>query len=305
MVSTSLSGLTSVPGRVVRVHREDNGAVVGWAVSDPSTGAWSVDASSAPLKCYAIELDCDDIGTIGLVQTSRMNPSAGSTTFSEYFGNTITSVGDMVSTSSNPPPLTGVATSAYCDGSGDYAQLSNLSKLSPGVGDFCVDVFARPVFSGDNYRTIFNFAYPGGSVHIRYGNSGFGYLLQSSLSDSSLAVVYSCARSQSSDDGAWGLYSLERYNGTLRLYYNGVIQNLNSGASPGSFPYSAIADKTDVSGVTGGGFGTGFLGNIGPWRILNLAPYRGNNFSVPSAPWQQSFGSGDVNALILSGLIPG
>lgn len=304
-MSTSLSGVTSVPGRVVRVHREDNGQVVGWTVSNPSTGAWSVDTTSAARKCYAIELDCDDIGPLGIIQSSLMNPTAGSTTFSEYFGNTITSVGDIVSTASNPPPLTGVSTSAYCDGTGDNILLSNTVKISPGHGDFCFEVFARPLYSGNAYRTILVFSYSGGYAgYIRYGDLGFGSKLQVAVNETGVSAVYSCARTQSGDNGLWGLYSLERYKGDVRLYYNGTIQNLNNGVNPSTFPYSAITDKSEVSGITDITIGA-ILGNVGPWRLMNLAPYRGSNFTVPSAPWPQSFGSGDVNALILSGLTPG
>ena len=141
---------------------------------------------------------------------------------------------------------------------------------------------------------------------MRYGNSGFGYKLQVSLLNTEISNVWSCSNTQSSNAETWALYGLERSRGECRLYYNGNVQSINSGANPGTYPYTSFTDNSNIKNITIASLGvTNWKGNIGPWRILNKALYNGSNYTVPTDPWPESFGSGDVNALILDGLTPG
>lgn len=287
--------------RVVRVHRRDNGFVLGEVVSNATTGAWSFDTSGITAECYPVAFDCVDGATLGTTQTSWMNSTIGSTTFVEALGNTLTTVGNVVSTSANPPSLTGISTSALFDGSGDAVYLSGLKNLEIGTGDFTLEVFARPgALTGNNYRDIFNIAHSLGNLNIRYGNSGFGYKLQVTLLNTAVENVWSCARTQSGDANTWGLYCFERYNGVCRLYYGGAVQSINSGANPSTYPVTSFSGSSNISTVSAASIttsGNSWLGNIGPWRFLNRALYKGTNYSVPTEPWGQAFGA--ENALIM------
>lgn len=65
-VPTRLSGTakdsSNAPAsRVIRAYRRTGGALIGTATSDPTTGAWSIDAPIGTDKAYVIELD----GTAG------------------------------------------------------------------------------------------------------------------------------------------------------------------------------------------------------------------------------------------------
>ena len=291
--------------RVIRLVDRASGAVVAETESNVSTGNWSIDTLGHNGLVTAQALDVDSLEKLKTLVSLPMTGANGSTTFIDHCGNPgITAVGNAQITTVNYPPLAGVTSSGLFDGTGDAIQIQSSGvalpspQLAVGTDDFCVDVWCRLTSNaGDLYRELLYMQHGSGTIQIRYGNSGFGYKLQVAVVGSAVANIWSCAKTQTTDLNTWQLLSFERYRGVCRLYAGGTIQSINSGANPSTYPVTSFADTTNVNIGCFFNLGITWTGNIGPFRFLRYAPYKGSNFTAPTAPWPDPLGTPE-NALI-------
>ena len=156
-----------------------------------------------------------------------------------------------------------------------------------GTGDFTIEAWSYLTTAGDAYRFIFSLDYSTAkAVQLRYGNTGFGQKLQVSVQSDVLSNVWSCSATQTSHLNQWVHLAFTRQSGVCRLFVNGVLQNINSGANPSTYPVTSFTDTTNVVGTTG--FSTGapsYIGYIDDVRVTNgIARYTAN-FTPPSAPF--------------------
>lgn len=140
-------------------------------------------------------------------------------------------------------------------------------------GDFSVTVFVSLAEFTSGYPFIWKY----GTSSIRFGNDGFGNKLQVAINDTALSTVYSCALTKSDFIGT-GFRKVEfkRIAGQCSLLVDDVVQYLNYGANPSSYPFSYFTDTTTVKNVEQPSFdvmsiGVGFKGYIDEFSIKRLS----------------------------------
>lgn len=112
------------------------------------------------------------------------------------------------------------------------------------------------------FLTGYSWIWRYGTASIRYGNDGFGHKLQVAINDTALNTVYSCALTKSNFIGT-GFRKVEfrRVAGRCYLLVDDVIQNLNYGANPSTYPYTYFTDTSTVKNVDQPSFGVMSIGN--------------------------------------------
>jgi hypothetical protein len=157
----------------------------------------------------------------------------------------------------------------YNDGTGTIIGEAyvNDDLAYPVNGNFTVEMWFKSTSSTSGYTQIFSIPWgsPGQdyyTIGLRIGDSGFGNKLQCALDFSSTATCYSTIYSRSDLLNLWTHVAMTRISNEVRLYINGVLQNLGTGADPSTFDYTYFTDGSGISGSTslGYGFGCGSAG---------------------------------------------
>lgn len=122
----------------------------------------------------------------------------------------------------------------------------------------------------------------------RYGDSGFGHLLQFGASMASAAVTYSCQYTKAALNGQLSHHALVVSNGRVRYYRNGVLELTRNGTT-GSFTLQSFPSMgTNMATIRTLRFGysSASVGAIvsrhGRIRISKFARYLGARYTVPS-----------------------
>ena len=139
--------------------------------------------------------------------------------------------------------------------------LSSPTSAVIGTGDYTMEGWVYLINSSSVYRTLFGL----GSSHIRYGDSGFGSRLQVGTNLDSLDACWSCTATHGTYVNTWVHIAFSRQSGTCRLFVNGVVQNINNGANPGSFPYTSFTSTQNlgtVSAYVSGGSWIGYQDDV-------------------------------------------
>ena len=199
--------------------------------------------------------------------------------------------------------MLGLASSGYFDGSSKLVLPRTSAKPIRASTDFTAEAWVRGASeSGNAWRPVFEFKYgTGNNMYLSYGDSGFGRKMIATVIGTDASNIYSCARTQSSDANTWYHWALVRYLGVCKLYFGGVAQSLNTGVNPSTYPLSSWTDTTDLVGPYTFQVGGGFLGNIGPVRVVSQALYTAD-FTPPTSP-PAAFTADTENAQIFDGLI--
>ena len=147
-----------------------------------------------------------------------------------------------------------------------------------GTGDYTMEAWVYLTNSTSGYRFLFGL----GGSYFRYGDSGFGNRLQVGTNLDSLAACWSCTATHGTYVNTWVHVAFSRQSGTCRVFLNGVIQNINNGANPGSFPYTSFTSTENLGTVAassgmGGAGGYGFIGYQDDVRFtVGVARYTSN-----------------------------
>lgn len=147
--------------RLVRVYRKDDGMLVGTAISNATTGAWSITVPTTGTKYFAIEHDDGvDPYADSVALDIAMDGVNGQIAFTDRKGHTVTRNGDTF-LSSTKAKSGGV--SGYFDGTGDYLSIANASEFNIGSGAATIDLWVN--------TTLYDTAYTRGLFHKGTGFS--------------------------------------------------------------------------------------------------------------------------------------
>ena len=208
----------------------------------------------------------------------HFNSIAGSSSFYDETDNVVTVTGGVIS-SATQSKFGGV--SGYFPGGSAKLTLTPSSKFQFGTGDFTIESFFYVSAQVNDYCYIFHYLHSSGQhFYLRFGDYGYGYKLQFSMTDASSAVVYSAANTQASMAGGWHYAKLYRESGTVKLNVDGALVNFGTGVNPGTYPLSSINDSTSLN-ITTVEVGDGFFGWLDEFRSTNGLARTG--LTVPTA----------------------
>jgi hypothetical protein len=153
--------------------------------------------------------------------------------------------------------------SAYFDGSGDYLSVAANNAFNFGTGDFCVESWVYLTNSNTAYQMVATIGWASGTkgLQIRYGDAGFGYKLQVTVQSTPGAVVWSTAATQAAHRNTWVHLAFTRTSGVCRLFVNGILQNINNGINPSTYPFTSFTDASNVTGNIGLAVGANRIGS--------------------------------------------
>jgi hypothetical protein len=142
-----------------------------------------------------------------------------------------------------------------------------------GTGDYTMEAWVYLINSSTVYRTLFGL----GSSHFRYGDAGFGGRLQVGTNLDTLDACWSCTATHGTYVNTWVHVAFSRQSGTCRLFLNGVVQNINNGANPGSFPYTSFTSTQNLGTVAAYAGGSSWIGYQDDVRFtVGVARYTSN-----------------------------
>jgi hypothetical protein len=180
--------------------------------------------------------------------------------------------------------------SAYFDGSGDYLSVAANNAFNFGTGDFCVESWVYLANNNMAYQMVASIAWgTTRALQIRYGDAGFGYRLQVTVQSSSSAVVWSTAATQTTHRNTWVHLAFTRTSGVCRLFVNGVVQNINNGTNPSTYPFTSFTDASNVTGNIGLAVGANRIGTnalfgyLDDFRITKGFARYTTNFTPPNS----------------------
>lgn len=160
----------------------------------------------------------------------------------------------------------------------------NRQLFNFGTQDFTIEVWVYVVNTGSMYGDVMYVSNPsGGSTHMRIGDSGFGSKLQCASNDTSTSTVYTTPYTRALLANRWVHCALTRQSGVMRMFVDGVQQNVNSGINPSTYPLASWTDSSSLNRATvtfGGGIG-GYLAF--PHIVVGTALYTAS-FTKPTAP---------------------
>lgn len=183
--------------------------------------------------------------------------------------------------------------SAYFDGSGDYLTVAANNAFEFGTGDFTVESWVYLTNSNTTYQTVASIAWGGPTgpkaLQIRYGDSGFGHKLQVTVQSTPGAVVWSTSATQTTHRNTWVHIAFTRRNGACRLFVNGVLQNINNGINPSTYPFTSFTDASNITGNIGLAIGANRIGTsalfgyLDDFRITKGFARYTENFTPPDS----------------------
>jgi Concanavalin A-like lectin/glucanases superfamily len=176
--------------------------------------------------------------------------------------------------------------SNFFDGTGDWLTAPSSAAFDFGTGDFTIEFFANMSLPSTGYVFLFSADYATTSqgLDIRFGDNGFGYKLQVGVDVYSLSTVWSCSLTQAQASNAWLHIAFTRSSGVCRLFVNGVVQNINNGANPSTYPFTSFTDSANLSSSTGVKIGDGVLGYMSNLRIIKGTALYTSNFTPSTTP---------------------
>jgi hypothetical protein len=259
--------------KLVRAYERDRGVLVGVALSDPITGAWSI-TDLKPIPHFATVTDVSD-ANLG-ADSVRLYVPMDSGGFVDLVGNPITVTGAVI----NSTQYKFGAESGYFNGSASINFGGSVPRLLPGQ-NFTVQGWYRPTALG-NYATLYSGAAAGSLMVSRNGVGNIG------VGRESLGFDITASSAIALDQ--WTHIAAVRNSGTLTLYFNGV--------SVGS-----AANTVDYAASTAGSIGYNYTGHVCDLAVSLMAEYTAP-FSAPTLPFKFKLAPPTRNARIFDNITP-
>lgn len=291
--------------RIVRVYRRESGAYVGGALSDGTTGAWSVTTADTK-EHFAIVHDVigdASFSSVGLLLHGDGTNGSTTITDSSTGGKTVTVYGNaQISTAQSKFG----GASILLDGSGDYLSLASSADFNFGSGDFTWECWLRrhAVVDATYADTLWCSAV--NPVGLAIGINPTGHIGISA--DSTAGGAWDIHKGCDPGD-PYGTAAL-----SLDTWYHVAI--CRSGSNWYGFVDGAL-DQSFTSSATisdgGGGYFVGHWhegntrylnGNIEELRITKGVARYTAAFPAPVAPFPNNSTQGSGNAIIYDRLVP-
>jgi hypothetical protein len=198
----------------------------------------------------------------------------GSTTFTDSSPNafTVTAFGNaQISTAQAP---TGMSSSMYFDGTGDYLTISDNEAWDFGTGNFTVEAWVYPQGSAANQRIYSQYNTFANQVSLRRNDTNNVQFFVVSSS----ATLVNLTTTATLNINAWNQVAIVRNGNVFTIYLNGVP----AATSTASITYPNVASSLFISTYDGVNEGwNGYISNIR--FIKGTALYR-SNFTPPVLP---------------------
>ena len=180
--------------------------------------------------------------------------------------------------------------SIFFNGTGSYLSTPSSPNLSFGTGDFTIEGWVYLSSATGAYRTIVSIPHSSGELLVRFGNSAaYNSYFQVSVLGTLTSNVYSTNQTQTALLNQWVHFAFTRSSSTCRVFLNGVLQNIGTGAPATVFSATSFSDSTNItsSGTVGIGESIGnnipFIGYMDELRITKgIARYTSNFLPPPS-----------------------
>jgi hypothetical protein len=173
-----------------------------------------------------------------------------------------------------------------------YVQTLNNTNLVCNTADFTVECWFRLTDATSSFRGI----WAQNNAVLRFGDAGFGNKLQFAIDQSVVSSIWSCAVTGSSVVNTWNHVAWTRSSGANRLYLNGVLQSIGSGANPGSYPNTSFTDAGSIT-TSSGVIGNLFIGQISNVRVVNGYAVYSGSFTPPTNKLTTTQTTGTSNIL--------
>lgn len=279
--------------KLVRVYRYDTGVFVGAALSNATTGTWSVTTADTTDHFGIMH---DAIGdplyhrvAVELPLTANLVDSRGHT-FAASGGAEISVLQSAFSGQS----------SLLLDGSGDYLSCTS-TDFDPGANDFTIESFVR----------LSNMSAGRGVLGKSYTyNSGLCYEIEISAGGQVTGRASTNGSTVTNAASAAGVITLNTWHHIAFELYGGFLKNYIDGTSSGtpvafSGPVFVNTQPLLIGAINyAGAPSTFFHGNLNAIRLtLGEARYKGN-FTTPTTTYLAGPSGGYENAIILDRLVP-
>jgi hypothetical protein len=298
--------------RLVRVYRQDTGALVGEQLSNGTTGVYKITAANTGSTvtrhfaiCHASENAKAHFQVLGL----HCDGTNGSTTFTDVKGHTVTANGNAQISTAQYPSLTGKTSSGYLDGSVDCLSLADSSDFEFGSADFAMRCKIRisswsSGYAGDYYVAIF----------AKDSSTGRSYSLQLVGTSSSYTTLRFTGFSDNSNsttiDGSysfslntWYDIEVDRSGNLIYLFVNGSL--LNTGGTAFSRNIQDTSNSLKIGAHEYDGTYLGYFnGYISEIEIYKGVAIHADSFTPSSTPFIYPMELGTENALIYDDITP-
>ena len=288
----AISGVTrdssnALASRLVRAYRRDTGAFVGQALSDPTTGAYSITtATTAEHFVLAHDTADADLYWNSVSIACRFNGTDGSTTFTEEKGVALTRF-DNAQISTTESKFGG--SSAYFDGSGDY--LSAPAGCAPqGTEYFTMDMWFRvpSLPAGGTVKTLTQWLATTGTNFELTSAGAIGFFVHGTgqyMSGGSVAA------------NTWYHLALVRDAAGFKCFLGGV--KIFEFASTVSFNSAVLYIGWDTTAAA-----RAWYGYLDDFRITRGVARYSAYFTPPTATFPAAPVGGTENAVILDRVVP-
>lgn len=275
--------------RLVRVLDRKNCSVLGTALSDATTGAYSISVpTTSEVMVVANDTSDADPFWSSVVLALHFDGSNGSTVFTDEKGKTVTANGNaQIST----VQYKFGGASAYFDGSGDYLTVSSSADFAFGTDDFTIEAWvniAAAPAAGNGYSLFTN------SSTLTLPAVFF-------ISDANKLALWANGLVGNTGStvplGQWSHVAFVRSGGTAYAFINGVAQ----------WSAAYTANHAENIGLVGcnpdkaSGFFNGYIDDL---RVTKGVARYVANFTPPTAAFPNSLAGGTENAVILDRVVP-
>lgn len=271
--------------RLVRAYHRGTGALVGSALSDPSTGAYSITTANND-EHFVVVHDSSAIDSTyfaNVVLAMHMNDIG----LTDSKGHAVTLNGN-VARSATQSKFGGY--SAYFDGTDDYLLVNGGSDFDLSSGNWTVETWLYRTTSGAS-QTILNLAAAAGA------NSGLNFWINSSNQLVQDNGVTGTTAAGTVPANQWTHVAACRNAGATQLFIDGTPVGSTIAQAPNTAAYAYI-------GITSFASTSDYTGYMDDLLITKgVAKYTGA-FSVPTSPFSDGFSGGTENALIFDRVTP-
>ena len=277
--------------RMVRAYRRSDGAFAGQAISNATTGEYSItalDISAHFVIAFDGVAEEGDPYWYNNVLGMHMDGDNAGTVFTDIKGHTITLYGNVQTRTATYKFGTA---SAYFDGAGDYLSTTGTSDFAFGTGDFTIELWVNT--TDTNSALIDFWANSATSWQVFIDSTGKIQWYTTSGVSSASAI----------NTGTWKHVAVVRQSGVRRVYVQGALDSTMADATNYSTVQSYLSIGAQVNNRNATYDLTGYIDDL---RITKGVARYTAAFTPPTSAFLGSttIGTPVENALIFDNITP-